>query len=103
MNNLKNQRFSNTKKSESFFIYGIQPVFEILKSDHQIKQLVIARDIESKIKSKISNLANQNNLEIIYTTKQQMQRFTGHVVHQGVAAEINKLLHLLLLEKLIGC
>ena len=88
MNNPKNLKYLNKNKTDSLFIYGIQPVIELLRSDHSVEQLIVARDIDVKIKNKIINLAQNKNLEIRNTTKQQMQRFTGPVVHQGVAAEI---------------
>jgi len=87
--NKKNQYKKNQKNiNEAFFVYGIQPVIELLRSDHPVEQLIVANDIDGKTKNKITNLAQSKNLEIQNTTKQQMQRFTGPVVHQGVAAEI---------------
>lgn len=80
------KKFRNT--NESFFVHGIQPVIELLKSSHPIKQVIIANEIEGKTKSKILHLVEQRNFEVKTIPKQQMQRFTGPVVHQGVAAEI---------------
>jgi 23S rRNA (guanosine2251-2'-O)-methyltransferase len=74
--------------NETFFVYGIQPVIELLKSSHAVEQVIIANEIEGKTKSKILHLVEQRNFEVKTIPKQQMQRFTGPVVHQGIAAEI---------------
>jgi len=86
----KNNQYKKKPKNinQAFFVYGIQPVSELLRSNHPVEQLIVANDIDGKTKNKITNLAQSKNLEIQNTTKQQMQRFTGPVVHQGVAAEI---------------
>jgi len=74
--------------NESFFVYGIQPVIELLKSNHPVEQLIIARELDGKIKNKIQNLSKEKEAEINIVPKQQIQRFTGPVLHQGIAAEL---------------
>ena len=88
MNNKTHYKKQAKKINESFFVFGIQPVIELLKSNHPVEQLILATETDGKIKSKILNLAEQKSLNVNGIQKQQMQRFTGPVVHQGVAAEI---------------
>ena len=88
MNNKTHYKKQIKKINESFFVFGIQPVIELLKSNHPVEQLILATETDGKIKSKILNLAEQKSLNVNSIQKQQMQRFTGPVVHQGVAAEI---------------
>ena len=88
MNNKTQYKKKPKNINDPFFIYGVQPVIELLKSNHPVEQLIVAKEIDGKTKSKILNLAEQKNLETKSILKQQMQRYTGPVVHQGVAAEI---------------
>ncbi len=78
------------KDDIAFFIYGIQPAQEVLLSKHEIENIILAKELDSKIKNKIINLTQNRNLNIKYIPKQQFQRFTGAVLHQGVAVELKK-------------
>jgi 23S rRNA (guanosine2251-2'-O)-methyltransferase len=88
MNNKTQYKKKPKNINQAFFIYGVRPVIELLKSNHPVEQLIVAKEIDGKTKSKILNLAQEKNLEVQNILKQQMQRYTGPVVHQGVAAEI---------------
>jgi 23S rRNA (guanosine2251-2'-O)-methyltransferase len=82
------KKYTKNNFDKSFFIYGIQPVAEVLKSNHPIDQIILAHELEVKIKDKLTNQAQQMNIAINYIAKQHLQRYTGPVLHQGVAAEL---------------
>ena len=75
---------------DDFFIYGRQPVYELLRSDHRVNELICAYELETIYKKKIKSLAENRNIKINYIAKAHIQRYCGPVVHQGVAAKIDK-------------
>jgi 23S rRNA (guanosine2251-2'-O)-methyltransferase len=104
MNSSKIYRNTKLKENKSLYVYGIQPVIELLKSRQPASQLIIAKETEEKLKNIILKLAQQKNIEVKYIPKQQMQRFTGPVLHQGIAAELKPFRYInenVLLNKLL--
>ena len=79
----------NLKNNDSFFVYGIQPVIELLKSNHSVENVIIAKETDAKVKNRIINLAKNRNLSVESISKQYVQRYTGPVLHQGVVAKLN--------------
>ena len=74
---------------EDFFIYGRQPVYELLHSNHKVSELICANELENIFKKKIESLAEKRNIAIYYIPKTRIQKYCGPVVHQGIAAKID--------------
>lgn len=70
-------------------IYGKQPVYEALRSEHRVSQVYIAREMDNKDSFKISNLAGKKNVKIVKSKKAELQKICGPVLHQGVAARLD--------------
>ncbi len=71
---------------EKLVIYGRQPVIEALRAGHKIDNIHIARDAGGKPLQIIEKLAAQNGVAVRRVPKDEIQRISGPVVHQGVAA-----------------
>jgi len=82
------------QEQKEFIIYGKQPVFEMLKSDHLANKIVIAREMEKKDAERIQNLAVKKNITIIYDRKANLQKISGPVLHQGVVALMNEFIYI---------
>lgn len=78
-------------KKNAFIIYGRQPVVEALMSNYKIEQIWLGKDLQGKIVTQIKNLANNRNIEIHFTDKNEIQKLSGPVVHQGMAAILESL------------
>lgn len=78
------------KKTDNFYIYGIQPVKEVLRSDHPINSMTLANELEPRLKIQLSTTAKSKQIRVNYLPKQHIQRLTGPVQHQGVAVELKK-------------
>ena len=72
---------------EKLTIYGRQPVLELLRSDYKIYTVYIAKDSSGKVIHQIKQLAEKRNISVKIIAKNDIQKLTGPVVHQGVAAE----------------
>lgn len=83
-----------SKDDANFYIYGIQPIQEILRSNHPVDSLTLAKELEPRTKNQLLNLAQKRNIQINYLPKQQIQRLTGPVLHQGVAARLKQFKYL---------
>jgi len=70
------------------YIYGKQPVFELLHSQHNVLRLILAKGLALPIEQRIIKQAKLKDIPVQYQKKEEMQRFCGSVVHQGIAAEI---------------
>ena len=70
------------------YIYGKQPVLEALTFPDIVKKIWIAPDATGKPINQIKRLAEQNDKVINYIPKNDIQKFVGAVVHQGVAAHV---------------
>jgi len=68
-------------------IYGRQPVWEALRAGHTVKTLYLTSG-EGKIIRRIQEKARTLQIPIHKTSKDALQKLTGPVVHQGIAAEI---------------
>jgi 23S rRNA (guanosine2251-2'-O)-methyltransferase len=74
------------KETDSFVIYGRQPVIEALKSNYKIEQIWLAKDVQGKVIAQIKKLAEIKNTYIQTVDKNRIQKLSGPVVHQGIAA-----------------
>jgi 23S rRNA (guanosine2251-2'-O)-methyltransferase len=75
---------------KEFIIYGKQPVFEALRSEHSVNKIIIAREIDKKDIRKILNFAEKKNIELTYERKANLQRISGPVLHQGIVAILDE-------------
>ncbi len=78
-------------KREKFIVYGRQPVVEALRSAYKINSIWLARDLQGKVVAQIERLAENKNVTIRSVNKNDIQKLSGPVVHQGVAAEMEPL------------
>jgi len=72
--------------NKEFIIYGKQPVLEALRSNHVVKKLILARELDSKGIQTLLKLCHEKSIEVSYEDKSNLQRFCGPVLHQGIAA-----------------
>ena len=82
------------KEETELIIYGKQPVFEALRSEHRVSQVYIAREMDKKDSFKITNLAEKKSVEIVKSRKAELQKICGPVLHQGVAAKLDDYIYL---------
>ena len=78
-------------KTEKFIVYGRQPVIEALRSAYTINSIWLARDLQGKVVAQIERLAKNKDVRIRLVNKNEIQKLSGPVVHQGVAAEMKAL------------
>jgi 23S rRNA (guanosine2251-2'-O)-methyltransferase len=74
------------QKQDLFTVFGRQPVIEALKSDYIIQQLWLARDLQGKVINQVKKLCENKKIHIRTVDKNEIQKITGPVVHQGIAA-----------------
>lgn len=74
------------KLFKEFIIYGRQPVYEALRSDHPVKKILIARESDKKSIQSLLNLIGQREIPLLYPKKADLQRYCGPVLHQGIVA-----------------
>lgn len=72
-------------------IYGRQPVTELLRSGYRVLSIYIAQDSSGKIVNQILRLAERKSIPIKTIPKNDIQKLTGPVVHQGIAAKAESL------------
>ncbi len=65
------------QEPNELIIYGKQPVFEALRSDHLITKIVIAREIEKKDIQKILSLAEKKILKSPMNEKLTCRKYVG--------------------------
>ena len=82
------------QEQKELIIYGKQPVFEVLKSNHLVIKIVIAREMEKKDAERILNLAERKKIKVTYDRKANMQKISGPVLHQGVVAVLDEFRYL---------
>jgi len=75
---------------KEFIIYGKQPVFEALRSDHLIKQIYIAREIDKKDKKRFEEMAQKRQVKVVFDRKAYLQNISGPVLHQGLVAVLDE-------------
>ncbi len=73
---------------DELYIYGRQPVLELLRSSHAVLEIWLGNDVTGMVIKKIENSAHDRSIKIKHVNKNQIQKWTGPVVHQGVAARI---------------
>ena len=71
------------------FIYGRQPVLEALRSQHEVKRVVLAGEASGKAIGIFERACQKRGISLQKMPKNQLQKFVGPVVHQGVIAEID--------------
>ena len=74
------------KEQELFTVFGRQPVIEALKSNYKIHKLWLARDLQGKVINQIKKLSENKKVHTRTVDKNEIQKITGPVVHQGIAA-----------------
>ncbi len=75
-------------EKKTFVVYGKQPVLEALKSEYNIFKLWYSKDLPGKLISHISKRAQQKNITLRAVHKNEIQKISGPVVHQGLALEM---------------
>lgn len=68
-------------------VYGKQPVFELLRSEYKVDRVIYAKDLQEKVVKQLEKLAGIKQADIKAVVKNDIQKLTGPVVHQGIAAE----------------
>ncbi len=67
------------------YVFGINPVTELLKSGKKINEIYILNSKKNKL-IEIEKTAKQNNVKINYTDKEFFEKKTGDLNHQGIIA-----------------
>jgi 23S rRNA (guanosine2251-2'-O)-methyltransferase len=71
-------------------VYGKKVVLELLRSNHPVKQIILARESENQYRKQITFFAEKRNLAINFVPKKDIQKYCGPVLHQGIAALIDR-------------
>jgi 23S rRNA (guanosine2251-2'-O)-methyltransferase len=79
---------------KELIIYGKQPLFEVLRSDHPVNRIVIAQEMDKKDVRRIRNLAEKKNVKVTYDRKANLQKICGPVLHQGIVAILDEFKYL---------
>ena len=79
------------EKKNNLYIYGRQPIIEALRSMHTVYKIWLAAGVSGSGIGPIKRLAEEQAVPIQTVGKNQLQKFVGPVVHQGVAAEVEAL------------
>jgi len=83
-------------------IYGVNPLLETLKSDAgEIRSLVVANGREGEGIRKILALAAEKHIPVVYRMREELDRLTGGMVHQGVLG-IRREFHYATVEEIIA-
>lgn len=72
------------------YIYGKNPVMEALRSDHRVRELILARELQQKETGQLRRMAEQKKIAVKVVPKAHLQKFCGPVVHQGVVAAMGE-------------
>ncbi len=70
------------------FVYGRQPVLEAIRSQHPVKQVLLAKGSSGRVIGQIEKTCGVRQIPLKTIEKNQLQKFVGPVVHQGVVAEV---------------
>ena len=70
------------------YIYGKRPVYELLRSEHPVRHIYLAREMQQKDRVRYQNQAAGKGVSLTLLPKAQLQQYCGPVVHQGIVAEI---------------
>jgi len=80
--------FCNMKEIiDSFWIYGVNPVREALRSSVPVRKVLLAEE-RSKALKELLELAFKRRVKVEFKTKEELSRFLSGVPHQGVSALI---------------
>lgn len=77
------------KTENKLYIYGRQPVLEALRSLCDVEKIWMAKDAKGKTIHQIDTNARLKKTVIQRINKNEIQKFVGNVVHQGVAALVS--------------
>ena len=69
-------------------IYGRQPLIEALRSGIEVEQVWLAEGLQGASVHRITGLIRRNEIPVQTVQKNDIQKITGPVVHQGVAASV---------------
>jgi len=75
--------------AEAFWIYGVNPVREALRSSVPVKKVVLAQE-RSKALRELVELASQRGTKVEFRTKGELSNLFSGVPHQGVSALIER-------------
>ncbi len=75
-------------ENEELIIYGRQPLFELLTSDHPVSNVYIAKESDPRDSRRVGELCQKRSIPLETMPKAQLQRICGPVLHQGFAARI---------------
>ena len=82
------------QEQKELIIYGRQPIFEVLRSNHPVNRIVIAREMDKKDAERIEYLSAKINVQVTYDRKAHLQKICGPVLHQGVVAILDEFRYL---------
>ncbi len=77
-------------KNEQLYIYGRQPVLQALRSSLKVEQVWLAKNLQGKGIGQIIRQTGKRSVPLQEIAKNDLQRFVGAVVHQGVVALVQK-------------
>ncbi len=69
------------------YIYGRQPVLEALRSGSRVQKVWLAKNTSGKVIAEIKKRARELVIPVETVEKNNLQKYVGAVVHQGVAAD----------------
>ena len=75
-------------------VYGKKVVHELLRSNHPVEQIIIARESDKQLIRQIKFFADRRGLQVTFANKRDVQKYCGPVLHQGVAAILTRYLYL---------
>ena len=87
------------QKSENFFIYGKNPIEELLAEQPQkIDKIFVKNSINPNSYTKISTFASNNRIPLVTVPEAKILSLVGRVSHQGFVAQISKIEYLSFFE-----
>ena len=83
-------------------IYGVNPLLEALKSNEGgIRNLVVAKGREGEGIRKILALAAEKQIPVVFRMREELDRLTGGMVHQGILG-IRREFHYASVEEIVA-
>jgi len=84
---MKKRESQSFSKTES--LYGVNPVFEALRGDRKIEEIVVAEGARHERLSKLIDLARAKNIPVSRAPRAGLNRASGNANHQGVIARVS--------------
>jgi len=75
------------EKIEEFWIYGVNPVREALRSSVPVNKVLLAQE-RSKALMELLELASRRGVKVEFKTKEELSRLLSGLPHQGISALI---------------